>query len=480
MTVIDGIICGIYLLFIVWLGFFSKTKVHSMVDFLVAGRNISPFLGVASLGGTELGLITVMYNAQKGFATGLSALHMAIIAGVITFLVGKSGFVIVPLRRLKVLTIPEFYELTFDRSTRVLGAIILVLAGILNMGLFLKVAAIFISVIFGWSITGWPLIISMSILLVLVLFYTLMGGMVSVIITDFIQFILLSIGLTVFVVILYLGIGWENLISGWQAFHGLAGFNPFTKESGFGLSYVIWMIITAGLVSIAIWPTALTRALVMPDDESVKKQYMLASIPMMARFILPMMIGVMAFIVLGGGDSLTALPRVALEVLPVGILGLLVAGLLAAMMSTFDGYLLCWSSVIIRDIIMPLSKTSWSDKKQMKAIRITVIICGLFMLYWGLFYQGSEDIWDYLAITGAIYFTGAIPLMIGGLYWKKSSSAGAKASLLSGLIALIGLEPIHNYLNISLDASEIGIFTVLISGVCFIMGSLIWPKEKVA
>ncbi len=480
MTVIDGIICGIYLLFIVWLGFFSKTKVHSMVDFLVAGRNISPFLGVASLGGTELGLITVMYNAQKGFATGLSALHMAIIAGVITFLVGKSGFVIVPLRRLKVLTIPEFYELTFDRSTRVLGAIILVLAGILNMGLFLKVSAIFISVIFGWSITGWPLIISMSILLVLVLFYTLMGGMVSVIITDFIQFILLSIGLTVFVVILYLGIGWENLISGWQAFHGLAGFNPFTKESGFGLSYVIWMIITARLVSIAIWPTALTRALVMPDDESVKKQYMLASIPMMARFVLPMMIGAMAFIVLGGGDSLTALPRVALEVLPVGILGLLVAGLLAAMMSTFDGYLLCWSSVIIRDIIMPLSKTSWSDKKQMKAIRITVIICGLFMLYWGLFYQGSEDIWDYLAITGAIYFTGAIPLMVGGLYWKKASSTGAKASLISGLIALIGLEPIHNYLNISLDASEIGIITVLISGICFIIGSIIWPKEKMA
>ncbi len=478
MSAIDTLICCIYLSFIIWLGFFSKTKVHSMVDFLVAGRKISPYLGVASLGGTELGLITIMYNAQKGFATGLSALHMAAIAGVVTFIIGRSGFIIVPLRRLKVLTIPEFYEITFDRSTRVLGAIILVLAGILNMGLFLKVAAIFISVIFGWSMTGWPLILSMSGLLILVLFYTLMGGMVSVIMTDFIQFILLSIGLTTFVLILYFGIGWENLISGWQAVHGIAGFNPFTLDSGFGFTYVIWMVITAGLVSVAIWPTALTRALVMPDDKSVKKQYMLASIPMMARFVLPMFIGAMAFVLLGEGDSLVALPRAALEVLPVGILGLLVAGLLAAMMSTFDGYLLCWSSVIIRDIMMPLSKSSWSDKKQMKAIQLTIIMCGLFMLYWGLFYQGSEDIWDYLAITGAIYFTGAIPLMIGGLYWRKASSAGAKASLISGLIALIGLEPIRLYFNVSYQAPFIGIFTVVISGALFVLFSIIFPKKE--
>ena len=62
-----------------------------MVDYLVAGRKVSPYLGVAGLGGTELGLITVMYNAQKGFSADRSALHMAIIAGVVTFLLEKQG-----------------------------------------------------------------------------------------------------------------------------------------------------------------------------------------------------------------------------------------------------------------------------------------------------------------------------------------------------------------------------------------------------
>ena len=479
MAFIDLIICGSYLLFVIWLGFFSKNHVHTIVDYLVAGRKVTPYLGVASLGGTELGLITVMYNAQKGFSTGLSSLHMPIIAGVVTLIIGLTGFIVVPLRRLKVLTIPEFYEFKFDKSTRVLGAIILVLAGVLNMGLFLKVAAVFVAVIFGLSPTGIPLIIIMALLLVLVLFYTLMGGMVSVVVTDFVQFILLSVSLSLFAIILFNGIGWDQLIHVWESKHGVAGFNPFNTTSGFGISYVLWMLVTAGLVSIAIWPTALSRALIMPSDNAVKKQYLLASVPMMARFVLPIMIGAMAVVVLGEVDALTAFPAVALRVLPVGLLGVLVAGLLAAMMSTFDGYLLCWSGVIVRDIIMPISKSSWSDRKQLKWIRFFIVISACFMFYWGLFYNGGDDIWDYLAITGAIYFTGAIPIMIGGLYWKFASSTGAKASLISGLTALFGLEPVRNTLNIPFDASTIGLTSVIFASVCFVAGSILFPKKRV-
>ena len=478
MSLIDVVICISYLFFIIWLGFYSKNHVHSIVDYLVAGRKVSPYLGVASLGGTELGLITIMYNAQKGFSAGLSALHMPIIAGVVTLIVGLTGFIVVPLRRLKVLTIPEFYELKFDKFTRVFGAIMLVLAGVLNMGLFLKVAAIFVSVIFGLNPTGSTLIMVMSVLLCIVLIYTLLGGMVSVIATDFMQFILLAIGLSLFS-FLFESVGWESLILGWESVHQTAGFNPFNELSGFGLDYVIWMVITAGLVSIAIWPTVLSRALVMPSDKAVKKQFILASIPMMARFVFPIFIGATAFILLGPVDSLAALPTAALQVLPAGILGILVAGLLAAMMSTFDGYLFCWSGVIVRDILMPLSKSYWSDEKQIFSIRLVVVCCGLFMFYWGLIYNGTEDIWDYLAITGAIYFTSAIPIMIGGLYWKRASAFGAKLSLLSGFLAVFGLTPVKAFLGLSISTELIGIFTVILASLLFVLGSLMVPNRGV-
>ncbi|MEK9727613.1 MAG: sodium:solute symporter family protein [Candidatus Margulisiibacteriota bacterium] len=477
MSLIDIFITLFYLSFVIWLGFFSKRHIHSVVDYLVAGRRVSPFLGVASLGGTELGLITLMYNAQKGYTSGLSALHMPFIAGLVTLFVGLTGFIIVPLRRLKVLTIPEFYELKFDKTTRVFGAIMLVVAGILNMGLFLKVAAIFVSIVLGVPSSGFTLVLIMGVLLSIVLLYTLLGGMVSVIASDFIQFLLLSVGLSFFTWLLFVNVGWNELVLGWERVHGLSGFNPFNETSGFGLDYVIWMLITAGLVSIAIWPTALSRSLVMPTDYAVKKQFILATIPMMARFIFPIFIGAMAFIYLGDVDSLSALPMAALEVLPAGLLGILVAGLLAAMMSTFDGYLLCWSSVIVRDILMPISKSEWTDNQQIRWIRYVIVLCGLFMFYWGIFYQGTEDVWDYLAITGAIYFTSAIPIMVGGLYWKKASSTGAKISLMTGFFAILGLSPVKIFLNVPFSSELIGILTVIFASLSFILGSLFFPNK---
>ena len=90
--------------------------------------------------------------------------------------------------------------------------------------------------------------------------------------------------------------------------------------------------------------------------------------------------------------------------------------MIAAFMSTHDSYLLCWSSVITQDIISPLRKKELSDFDRIKIVRIIIVIIGLYVLYWGLIYNGSEDVWDYMAITGAIYFSGAISVLIGGLY----------------------------------------------------------------
>jgi solute:Na+ symporter, SSS family len=481
MGYLDYIICAIYLVGILAISVKVTNKKNSITHFLVADRAISPMLGVASLIGTELGLITIMYNAQTGFKSGLAALHIAIIAGIVTFIIGKTGWVVVPLRKLKVLTIPEFYEKRYDKQTRILGAIILVTAGILNMGLFLKVAALFVATIFNIP-AAWIALV-MAILIACVLLYTLLGGMTSVITTDFIQFITLTIGLVLFLAFLLHTIPWNTMIQTWVQHNSIQSLNPAHTDSGFGVSYILWMIITAGLVSTAIWPTALSRALVMKSSDAVKKQYIWASIPMMGRFVLPILIGTFcfAYITLNSipiHTPLTALPIVASHLLPVGALGILVAGLLAAMMSTLDGYLLCWASVIVRDIIMPLSKRGWGDKQQILWVRILIVASALFMFYWGLFYKGSDTIWDYLSITGAIYFTGAIPVIIGGLYWKPATSRAAKWSMSSGLLALLGLEPVRNLCAMPFTLPQIGLITIIVSTTLFVGISLMQKQNK--
>jgi len=123
-TRLDWVIVILYPLISVAIGLYVRKFITNMNDFVVAGRGMGVWLGIASMTGTELGLITVMYSAQKGFVGGFAAFHIALVAGMVTFLVGITGFIVYRLREIGVMTIPEFYARRFDRKTRILGGII--------------------------------------------------------------------------------------------------------------------------------------------------------------------------------------------------------------------------------------------------------------------------------------------------------------------------------------------------------------------
>ena len=130
--------------------------------------------------------------------------------------------------------------------------------------------------------------------------------------------------------------------------------------------------------------------------------------------------------------------------------------MIAAFMSTHDSYLLCWSSVIVQDIIAPLKRQPISVKGRITLTRIFVVVIGVFVWAWGLFYEGDDRIWDYLAVTGSVYFTGAAVILAGGLYWKRASTVGAMAGLLMGATAILGMEDIRVLINEALNTSLIG------------------------
>ena len=488
MSYIDIAIISIYLFFILCIGFYTRKYVNDFSGFMVAGRKVGLSLGVVTMLGTELGLITVMYNAQTGVNGFFASFHIGLAAFVVTMLIGISGFVIVKLRKLKVKSIPEYYNLRFGKNVRVVGAILLCLGGILNMGLFLRVGAIFIQSIFGFDNNAITII--MAILLILVLIYTILGGMISVIITDYIQYLILSVGflLSVFFSVKYFGwnnifINLENITIDNNILHYDEIYNPIKNK---GLAYISWQVVL-GFVSAVIWPTAITRALSIKEVKMVKKQYMWSSISFLIRFIIPCFLGICAFIYFNThsnhiGESyntLSLMPLYLSEILPVGVLGLVVAGMLAAFMSTHDSYLLCWSTIITNDIIEPLSNNKISSHKKIAITRLFIFLLGCYIFIWGMFYEGSDAIWDYLGITGAIYFTGAISVVVLGLYWKKASSTGAILALLGGFSAIIGLEPIRNIIGLNLNnPSLVGLSTLLLSLLLMVVGSIIFPDSN--
>ncbi|SVC50836.1 uncharacterized protein METZ01_LOCUS303690, partial [marine metagenome] len=290
---IDWVIVIVYMFGTVVIGLYVNRYIRNMSDYIVAGRSLRSYLAVATMVGSELGLVTVMYSAQKGFTGGFAAFHIGLIAGVVTLIVGITGFIVVPLRKMGVMTIPEFYEKRFSRGVRITGGLLLALSGILNMGLFLKAGAIFVTGLTGMT-DPTSVALVMTVMLALVLIYTILGGMVSVVITDYIQFVVLSFGIILASGIAIAKLGWSSIVETVVTVHGEAGFNPLVEGSGFGPSYVMWMIFTAGLVSCAVWQTAVMRACAAESTEVVKKLYMWSSIGFLIRFMVPQFLGICA------------------------------------------------------------------------------------------------------------------------------------------------------------------------------------------
>jgi SSS family solute:Na+ symporter len=500
-TTLDWIIVAVYLLSTVGIGIYVNRFIHGMGDFLVAGRALKTRLGIATMVGSELGLVTAMFMAQKGFTGGFAAFHIGLLAGIATFAVGITGFIVVPLRELRIATIPEYYERRFkSRNLRIFGGLILALSGILNMGMFLKAGAIFLTGLTGLSdptMINWV----MTVMIVLVLVYTALGGMVSVIITDYVQFVVLSFGLLLACGISIYKLGWSNIVEQVTAVHGNAGFNPLVEEAGFGPNYMAWMLFV-GLISCAVWQTAVMRACAAESADVVRRLYKWSSLGFVMRCVLPQFLGICALTYFfqhpevgshfftGDGaivseNSLGAMPMFLSQILPIGIIGLVGAGMLAAFMSTHDTYLLCWASVLVEDVVAPICDDQLSQKARLLLTRLFLVLIAGFLLIWSMWYELGQDLWDYMAVSGAIYFTGAFAILLGGIYWKKASCMGAWVALLCGTSAVLGLEPIQEALHLAeffkskgLGGPEIGLSAVALSVVGLYVGSILVPDPE--
>lgn len=196
--------------------------------------------------------------------------------------------------------------------------------------------------------------------------------------------------------------------------------------------------------------------------------------------MVPMVWGVAALAYLGPGEpSAAAMPKMLGQLVPTGFLGLLIAGMLAASMSTYSAYLLAWSSVITRDVIACLRPTDFPERTTIWITRIAAGIIGVFLLVFGLFYQIPDTAFQYLFITGAMYTAGALGCVTAGLYWSKANNVGAYTALIMGAVAPLGfliLEKSRTLLPDELvfitDVNIAGLLSFVLAAAGMFLGSL--------
>jgi solute:Na+ symporter, SSS family len=474
---LDGSIVGVYLLITMIAGLMMRKYVGKVEHFLVAGREMDVYLGIASLAATEFGIVTCMYTAQNGYEKGFAGATPGILMALAMLVVGVTGFCIKPLRDSGVITIPELINKRFGPRIRWAAGVVIVLGGLLNMGVFLRTGGQFLVLVSGLDVKYLELM--MTALLLGVAVYTILGGMLSVLVTDFLQFVVMSAGLIVVTVLILLNVGWEKLVSTVEIHYGAGGFNPFINPT-MGWEYVLFnaFLNTAAVLT---WQTTIARVLAAKDTQTGRKIYTGTSFFFVCRFLIPGIWGIAALATLGPvSDTLDAMPRYLSFAVPAGLMGLLIAAMLAADMSTDSSYMLTWGSVIYNDILAPFRKTQWTEQKGLLWNRAIIALIGVFLLIYGLWYPLKGDLWTYLGVTGTIYLASISVLLIASCYWGRANSWGAAASIaVSALIPVtyLVLEQIPATAQLAKDIGPYysGIAAYIFSGLAMIIGSLLKP-----
>lgn len=488
----DWLIVTGYLAGSVTVGLLGKRFLGTVEHYLVAGRELGLYVGVATLAATEIGTITFMYNAELGYRFGFASFAAALISGVVMIVVGRTGFIISRFRQLNLMTVPEYFEVRYSRGLRLVTGILVALGGILNMGVFLKIEGEFLTIVSG--IPARYLVAVMTVILLLELVYTVAGGMVSVVITDFLQYALLSIATILVTIYSVHFAGWGNIVHKVAATMGNAGFSPIASPK-FGWTFLIWQILL-WLSIVTCWQTTAMRIFSTRSPEISKRVMTWTGFIFLGRGMLPMLWGIAALTLFGTGAldrsvplpvvhgqalaPIDAMPAMLAQILGPGIRGIVVAGMLAATMSVNSSYLLGWSAVISQDVVLPLrrifGKSQLNSRGQLIVNRIANLFVSLFLMFWGLYYTPPGAVYLYLNITGTIFLAGAFIAVIGGLYWKRASTLGGYLAMLLGAAgAIIPFFFLHWNENIT------GFMSFGLAACGFLLGSLLGkssPEER--
>jgi SSS family solute:Na+ symporter len=142
-------------------------------------------------------------------------------------------------------------------------------------------------------------------------------------------------------------------------------------------------------------------------------------------------------------------------------------------MSTYDSYLLSFSAILGQDIISPVIKKQLDGKRRMFFVRVGIIIIGIFIYFWGVYYEFTETVFRYIALTGSLAFAGTLTGVVGGIYWKKASTVGAYLTFIASAIP-----PIVSLFVPNISPTNAGLLSFVLAPVSLVIGSLAFPDKN--
>lgn len=469
-TIWDGSIVAILFSILICVIYWTQKKSNSVADFLAANRCAGRYLLTVAESGVGLGVISIVASWEMYYKLGFSAIWwQAMLIPAVGMMLSVSGFVIYRFRETRAMTMAEFFELRYSRKFRIFAGMVAWVSGVLNYAIFPMITAHALIYIVGLPIyttnildveINLTLAVVMACLLTAAVSVTIVGGQVTVLVTDFCQAQVINIIMFIIILILIFKVNWSNIINVLSvAPIGQSKLNPFDIKdfNGFNVWYFIFQ---AALViyGFRAWQGSQGYSCSAKNPHEARMAGVLVGWRNYIIQIFAVLVPVCVFVVLEGNDftkiaaiihenlakisesqvrEQMTVPIGLVQLLPTGMVGLLCAAFIGGTIATDDTYLHSWGSILIQDIIMPLRGKPFEPKTHLKLLRISIIGVAVFAFLFSLFFTIKEYIFMYFAITGAIYLGGAGAVILGGLYWRRGTAAGAWAGMIVGLMSSI-------------------------------------------
>ncbi|GII75879.1 sodium:solute symporter [Sphaerisporangium rufum] len=444
VNLLDYAVLALYFLTVLGIGLAARRAVHTSLDFFLSGRSLPAWITGLAFLSANLGATEILGMAANGAQYGIATVHYYWIGAVpaMVFL----GVVMMPFYyRSKVHSVPEFLRRRFNGQTQLLNAITFAVAQILIAGINLYALALVMG-----ALLGWPLMLSIVVSAAIVLAYVVLGGLSSAIYNEVMQFFVILAGLIPVTVLGLIKVGGISGLAdkvrrsalgepGLHAWQGTAsGDNPLGAH---------WIGVVLGLgfvLSFGYWTTnfaEVQRGLSARNTNAARLTPIVAAYPKLmipAVTVIPGLVALVLFSDLGkpGGHQYNdAIPLLMGELLPNGVLGVAVTGLLASFMAGMAANVSGFNTVFTYDIWKAHVKKDRPDGYYLRLGRWATVGGVIAGVGTALIASGFSNIMEYLQTLFSFFNAPLFATFIIGLFWRRMTPWAGFWGLLSGTVA---------------------------------------------
>ena len=439
---VDYSLVALYFVFVLGIGWAAKSKVSSSIDFFLSGRGLPAWVTGLAFISANLGAVEIVGHSANGVQYGFQTMHYFWIGAVpaMVFL----GIVMMPFYYgSKVRSVPEFMLRRFGSAAHLVNALSFAIAQLLIAGVNLLLLAKVVN-----SLLGWPMWLTLLIAAIIVLSYITLGGLSAAIYNEVLQFFVIVAGLLPLTII---GL---NRVGGWSGlkervateshFHtwpgtDISGFaNPAWSVIGivFGLGFVL---------SFGYWTTnfvEVQRSMAAESMSAARRTPIIGAFPkMFIPFIVVipgMVAGTLVTPIMDGSaqpnDAVLYLMR---DLLPNGLLGIAIAGLLAAFMAGMAANISSFNTVMSYDIWQTYIVKDRDDDYYLKFCRIATVIATFIAVFTAIIAANFGNVMDYLQTLFGFFNAPLFATFILGMFWKRMTPTAGWVGLVSGTAAAI-------------------------------------------